>query len=258
VSSPKRIEVGADTVEYTADGAGEPVVIVHGWGSSRADWDRVIAELEPRHRVVVLDLPGFGGSTSSNEAVSIASYAADVAGVMDAEGIDRAVVVGHSMGGAIALEFAALYPGRASKVVGVDTYHYLQLYPAQDDESTSAFLTGFVQDLPASVDALVALSSVPTTPERVREHVRQSTLSAQYPLVITALESTLRWDLDAALDRVDVPVHVIAAKELLSPVAVERYGNRMHFSEFPAMSHYMPLEDPVGTAQRIEEIIAID
>jgi pimeloyl-ACP methyl ester carboxylesterase len=90
----------------------------------------------------------------------------------------------------------------------------------------------------------------------VQEHVKRSTLSAQYPLVLTALESGLRWDLDAALAAARAPVSAIIAAELADPVALERYRDRIAFHPVPGVSHYLLLEDPEATAAALAAVLA--
>ncbi|HEY0246910.1 MAG TPA: alpha/beta fold hydrolase [Gryllotalpicola sp.] len=245
------------TVAYRVSGAGDgpALVLAHGWGCSAADWDGLIERLPEGFRAIAVDLPGHGDSATTAEAVSIGSYAADLAAVLDAEGVTGAVAVGHSLGGAVVLELAVRRPELVSRVVGVDTYHYLQVYPAQPQEAIDAFLGGFRTDRAAAVDELIALSSLPTTPRAVTDQVRSSTLSAQYPLVLSALEDSLRWDLDAALAATSAPVAAIVAAELTAPAAIERYGDRIAFHPVPGVSHYLLREDPQAAADALAVVL---
>ncbi|HEX4832825.1 MAG TPA: alpha/beta fold hydrolase [Trebonia sp.] len=260
LASVRSLAVSGATVSYRASGAsadGAPaLVLIHGWGCSAADWDGLTGHLPPGRRVIAVDLPGHGASTTTAPAVSIGDYAGQVAAVLDAEGLAAAVAVGHSLGGAVALELAGRRPELVSRVVGMDTYHYLQVYPAQAEAAIEELMGGFRADLDAGVDALIALSSIPSTPPAVQEHVKRSTLSAQYPLVLTALESGLRWDLDAALAAARAPVSAIIAAELADPVALERYRDRIAFHPVPGVSHYLLLEDPEATAAALAAVLA--
>jgi pimeloyl-ACP methyl ester carboxylesterase len=97
---------------HTRTGAGEPLVLLHGIGSSRRAWDPVIPALAERFDVVAVDLPGFGDSEPLPPEVEPrpGSLAAAVAGLLDDLGITAPHVAGNSLGGWVALELAGLHP----------------------------------------------------------------------------------------------------------------------------------------------------
>jgi pimeloyl-ACP methyl ester carboxylesterase len=103
-----------DVVEL---GAGDPIVFIHGHAGSWTNWLEQLPVLARSHRVVAMDLPGFGRSPLPEHAISITEYARDVEAVMEQLGIDTAVVVGNSMGGFIAAELAIRFPARVSGLV---------------------------------------------------------------------------------------------------------------------------------------------
>lgn len=97
-------------VEYHVGGEGEPLLLVHGLGGSAGNWVEVLPELVRRYRVIAVDLPGHAGSESLPKGATMDDFAAATAVVLDAEGVDRAVVAGHSLGGLVALRLARLRP----------------------------------------------------------------------------------------------------------------------------------------------------
>ena len=92
------------------------VVLVHGLGGTSNFYQVQAQALAERHRVIRIDSAGAGRSANS-ENISISSHAEDIAGVLDALGIESAAVVGHSMGTLVVREFAAKYPERVTKLV---------------------------------------------------------------------------------------------------------------------------------------------
>jgi pimeloyl-ACP methyl ester carboxylesterase len=117
---PREADVGGRRIRYVRAGAGSPVLLVHGFASSLYTWKDVLPGLARDHDVVALDLPGFGWSEQPPD-LSFADFPAAVLGLMDALGLDRAALVGNSLGGAAVAAVAARDPTRVSALVLVDS-----------------------------------------------------------------------------------------------------------------------------------------
>jgi pimeloyl-ACP methyl ester carboxylesterase len=101
-------------------GNGLPIVLVHGLASSYRIWDLVAPRLAVRHRVVALDQRGHGRSDRPDDSFDFATYVADLRGFMDALGLEQAILVGHSWGGNVVVQFGFDHPDRAPGLVLVD------------------------------------------------------------------------------------------------------------------------------------------
>src|SRR5258706_9197023 len=100
---------------------GPPVVLVHGLGQNGArDWSRLIPALADGYAVYALDLPGFGQSDKGNRLYSPASFARAIENVIGPRVGGRFTLIGHSMGGAVSLAYAAAYPERIQRLILVD------------------------------------------------------------------------------------------------------------------------------------------
>lgn len=110
----EKINVNDIQLAYTRRGQGMPLVLLHGYPLDHHLWDEVVPFLEDTFDVILPDLRGFGESTTVNSFYSMDDFASDVAGLLDQLGIQKASIVGHSMGGYVALAFARLYPERVS------------------------------------------------------------------------------------------------------------------------------------------------
>jgi pimeloyl-ACP methyl ester carboxylesterase len=97
-------------------GTGSPVVFLHGFPGNGSDWEPVADRLTDRHRAIVVDLLGFGSSSTPPEFedIWIDAQAGALAQTLDRLSIDRAAVVGHDMGGPVALTFFRMFPGRVT------------------------------------------------------------------------------------------------------------------------------------------------
>jgi pimeloyl-ACP methyl ester carboxylesterase len=116
----------ADGLEmpYVVSGDGEAtVVLVHCWMCDRSFWDAQIPVLQDRYRVIALDLPGHGEGGDARKDWSIAGYGEDVSSLITYLGLERVVLVGHSMGGPVSLRAAALAGDSVVGIVAVDTLH---------------------------------------------------------------------------------------------------------------------------------------
>jgi len=100
-------------------GEGTPVLLLHGLASQRRFWDPVVARLAVRP-LVALDARGHGASGKPDSGYALADVVADIGPALDALGLSRVVVVGHSWGAAVALHLAAHHPERVLAVVAID------------------------------------------------------------------------------------------------------------------------------------------
>jgi pimeloyl-ACP methyl ester carboxylesterase len=94
-----------------------PLVLIHGLGDEADTWRHVFSALARWRRVIALDLPGFGRSEKPRRAYTLAFFAQTVARLLDTLGIDMAVLVGHSMGAAVAQRLALAQPRQAERLV---------------------------------------------------------------------------------------------------------------------------------------------
>jgi 3-oxoadipate enol-lactonase len=109
--------VGRYQLRYLDTGTGPPVVLIHGLAGDYSAWLAQIEVLRANHRVLAFDNRGAGGSTQVDEPVGTQDLANDTLALMDHCGIERAHVVGRSMGGAVAQHMALLAPQRVSSLV---------------------------------------------------------------------------------------------------------------------------------------------
>jgi pimeloyl-ACP methyl ester carboxylesterase len=103
-------------------GTGEPVLLIHGFPQTSFEWRHQIAALSDKFAVFAADNRGFGSSDKPGTRISRALLARDVVNLMDAQGIERANIVGHDWGGFIAFKVAMDYPERVSRLALLDTF----------------------------------------------------------------------------------------------------------------------------------------
>jgi pimeloyl-ACP methyl ester carboxylesterase len=113
----RRAEVGGASLRYFVGGAGPPLVLVHGLAGAASNWIELAPVLARGHRLLVPELPGHGGSEPLPAAPTLDPYADCVAELARLEGMQPAVFVGHSLGGAVVLRVAERHPGDVTALV---------------------------------------------------------------------------------------------------------------------------------------------
>ena len=160
-----------------------PHVLVHGLSSSLGYWEYQIAPLAQQRRVIAIDLPGFGASGRPDAPYTPVWYADVLKAWLDALGVDKAVLVGHSMGGQISMTFGLMWPGRVDRLVlsapaGIETFnagaqHWMKTY-WHELRATEAS----EQELRATFTTLVFNKPGPGVERLLEERVRMSKTEA--------------------------------------------------------------------------------
>jgi len=119
--TPHRIELHGHELSYVDSGSGEVVLFIHGILGSQHQWRHLVDLLDDEYRVVAPDLFGHGDSAKPTGDYSLGAHAATLRDLLDALGVDRVTLVGHSLGGGIAMQFYYLFPERVDRLVLVSS-----------------------------------------------------------------------------------------------------------------------------------------
>lgn len=218
-----RAAVDAARIHYSSRGSGETLLLIHGLGSSGADWAFQIPTLAPRFRVLTPDLPGCGRSPALADGPSIASLAAALWALLDELQIDTAHIAGFSLGGAVALEMALQRPGsvpRLGLINSLATYridHWRKWYEAR---MSVALVRGLGM---RTMARLLAARSFPETWQRPLRDRAVAVIGAVPASAYLSMASALEdWSAIDRLDTLRSKVMVIAAEHDFTPLAEKR------------------------------------
>jgi 3-oxoadipate enol-lactonase len=190
-------------IHYEAHGAGAPILLTHGVGSTCRMWDEQVEEFTGRYQLILWDLPGHGQSEPSRRAVTANSLTRDILAILNTIEATRVVLVGLGSGGLIALRFWHELPDRVRGLVLIGTMPGLRNGPARQ------IWNGQVEELASAVerDGLDALEGGAEVDPRL--HACPQGLAAAMRAILTQNDDgALPW-----LDTVDVPTLIIVGSE---------------------------------------------
>ncbi len=114
-------QINGLNINYIAQGEGEAIIVLHGWGANINTILSIVNILKDRFKVYALDLPGFGESDEPKEPIGSFEYAEIVKDFMLDEGLSRASFIGHSFGGKLSIIMGSKYPHVVNKIVLIDS-----------------------------------------------------------------------------------------------------------------------------------------
>jgi len=212
VEGAPRIVTSADGVhiEYHVYGSGEPaIVLVHGWSCDANYWREQLADLKAKYTVVTVDLAGHGASGRNRADWSIGNYGEDVAAVVRQMPNRQVVLVGHSMGGPVALEATRRIGDRVIGIVGVDTFKTIGV-PPPSKEQLNALVEPFRKNFIGHTRSFVAeyFFQKGADPQFVRKVSDDLALSPP-EVAVPSIMSLFDMDYPTVLQAIHVPIIAI-------------------------------------------------
>lgn len=244
-------------IHYRVYGQGEPaLILIHGWAGDSSYWDQQLEFFRKRYTVVTLDLAGHGESGTARGDWSIAAFGADVAAVANRIPNLQLVLVGHSMGGPVALEATRRLKKRVIGIVGVDTFNNIglpQLTPRELEQRLEPYRRDFAT---TTRDNVMQRFFKPTSDPNLIRRIADDMASEPPGIGIGAMIGMNYMNYSSALGDINVPLVAINSDRL--PTDVDRI--RLHASTFrvkimPGTGHFLMIEEAPRFNQLLEETI---
>jgi pimeloyl-ACP methyl ester carboxylesterase len=252
-------------VHYESYGKGkEAVVFIHGWTCDLTFW-RGQAPVYEKHRALLLDLPGHGQSAKPDVSYTQERFARSIDAVMRDAGVERAVLVGHSMGGPVALTFLRLYPAKTKALVWVDAF--IPPQPKDDEarakqKAQAAAMAGMWrgENYKESARQMIETMFSDTTTPAMREEIRAKMMAAPQYVMASAFEGMFAMEGPKPDEKYDQPAMAIMVKRASMADYETRlrtiFPNLRKFEEWDGAGHFLMMESPDRFNRALEEFLA--
>lgn len=232
-------------IHYQSYGKGrEALVLIHGWTCNLDYWRDQVPDFAKRNRVIALDLPGHGQSDKPELVYSMDLFARSVEAVIRDAKVERAVLVGHSMGTPIARQFYRKYPQKTLAIVIIDG----GLRPFGDKKMRDGFVAAFrAPNYKEAGMQMFAGMAGPNLPAETQERIKTSFLNTPQHVIVSAMEG-MNDDSIYGSDKIDVPVLAILAKSPYWPVDNEEFFRRiapnLDYHMWEGVGHFLMMDRP--------------
>jgi len=235
------------------------LVFLHGWGGDREYWKHQVEVFAADYRVVAIDQAGHGTSGKDRKVWTADGLAGDVEAVVKALGLKRVILVGHSMGGPIALLAAKRMPGTVVAVIGVDTLQDAEF--KRPEEVTQSILDGIEKDFKGTVRTLFDGVLPEKADPDVKKWLRTKAEGQDPKIGLAIIRDIFGLDTKKLLKEAKVPVRCINSAggfKFFTPTAVE---TNKKYADFGAVTidgvgHYPMLEKPDEFNRKLKDVLA--
>ncbi|HEX6063146.1 MAG TPA: alpha/beta hydrolase [Longimicrobiales bacterium] len=258
----------SDEITVVTRGSGADVILIHGLAGHVDVWAPAAEALDDRYRLHLVQIHGFGGvPRSSTDSLVARAVAREVARYIREAGLTSPSVVGHSMGGTIALMVAADHPALTERIMVVDMLPFMGAMFEQPDASPEA-LRPMAEQMRAQLlntDMLDQLVGTMARSEANRQKLLQHAKASDRPTVAQAMHELIVTDMRPQLPRVSVPLTVLYVQPTnvrLSPqqfdnVMKQLYGSapNANLVRIEDSAHYIQLDQPARFVAAVDEFM---
>lgn len=243
-------------IAYTIAGSGAPaLVFIPGWMCDQTFWSGQVEAFAHDHTVVTLDLPGHGQSGMERDGWPLMDFGTDVQSVVEHLDLSNVVLIGHSMGAAVALEAARLMPERVIGVVAVDSLHDAEFEYAP--EQVQSFLAAFESDWVGACRQFSASMFRDDADPALVERVTDAMCDGQPEIGLALTRQFFDYEMGPALAAVDVPVRYLNADGFPTNVEVNRkYQPNFDGVVMEGVGHFLMMDKPEAFNEQLRRVLA--
>ena len=236
---------GVEIVYYEKGTGNKTLLFIHGYGCNSKYWWAQLQHFSKNYRVISIDIGGHGESGTNRNDYTMANFGGDVVAVMNEENIKQSYLIGHSMGGPVALEAAVVLQDRVTAIIGVDTFHNIAKGPAspfvklmvntmfrfrQSSSTNDAVTKQFREDANLDLKNWVSQKAETTDPRASRG----------------SLSSIIAMDYPTQLKKINVPIITLNSRFWMNTEVEEGHKeySKYEVSFIDGVGHYVMMEKP--------------
>ncbi len=236
---------GVEIVYYEKGTGNKTLLFIHGYGCNSKYWWAQLQHFSKNYRVISIDIGGHGESGTNRNDYTMANFGGDVVAVMNEENIKQSYLIGHSMGGPVALEAAVVLQDRVTAIIGVDTFHNIAKGPAspfvklmvntmfrfrQSSSTNDAVTKQFREDANLDLKNWVSQKAETTDPRASRG----------------SLSSIIAMDYPTQLKKINVPIITLNSRFWMDTEVEEGHKeySKYEVSFIDGVGHYVMMEKP--------------
>lgn len=260
--------VNSDRISVEVVGKGPDIVLIPGLASSSAVWRHTVERLRNCYRLHIVQVAGFAGATPRSNASGpvLAPTVAAIASYMASAKLSSAMIIGHSLGGLMALELAADHPALVGKVFVVDALpFYTEIFagPSATAAAAQPIAAAMGAKMLSATDAEFAASANQTasfmaTAKEDQARIASWSATSDRHTMITAMQEDMTTDLRPRIQSIEAPVMVIYEAQLKGLVEKD-YTPLKHgtlIGEPAGVKHFVMYDDPAGFDKAVDEFLA--
>ncbi len=231
------------------------IVFVHGWSCDVSFWEKQMEYFRKNYKVVAVDLAGHGYSGTQRKDYMMPAYGKDVEAVVNDQDLDKIILVGHSMGGAVIIEAAALLGDKVVGLVGADTFHDLTRKPTEEEQKL--YFDPIKNDFENACPKFVASMFPESTDSLLVIDITNKMCDADYDVAISSMDNLFKYHEVSSLNSVDVPIVAINAGYYPTNIEANKKAvNSFDLKIMEGVGHFVMNEDPETFNKLLEETIS--
>lgn len=243
------------SIAYSVTSSGDvALVFVHGLSCDSRYWQKQVPYFAKKYQVITIDLPGHGHSGAGRDVYSMEAFGDDVAVVIENENIRKAILIGHSMGGAIILQAAGEKPEEVIGVIGIDTLHNFEEKVTQ--EQIDSLVKPLEADFRNNFEKFVRDMFPADANQKLVDWVAIDMVSSDKEIAISCIEDYINSDTVKMVKKVSCPIISINSDLWPSNAqANEKYCEAYKLYLMTGLGHFIMLEDSDKFNPLLEKVI---